>query len=195
MRVPYCHAKAKNLKLYSQEDINSASGLEKKRREFWNGKAKQLAKNKKTRQQSKTALAGIIDVSWTLHKTSMLETEAKKILDDEKVLFRKEDVTSRKGSQKKETIPNNIERMSATHEAVEELDKKTTNRRDVFESAKTSSLRKKNTKKYKKEQLLLDGAYTELKHAQDALTKSMKVKRKEIEDRLRSGDDHAEDTS
>lgn len=195
MRVPYCHAKAKNLKLYSQEDINSASGLEKKWCEFWNEKAKQLAKNKKTRQQSKTALAGIIDVSWTLHKTSMLETEAKKILDDEKVLFRKEDVTSRKGSQKKETIPNNIERMSAAHEAVEELDKKMTNRRDAFESAKTSSLRKKNTKKYKKEQLLLDGAYTELKHAQDALTKSMKVKRKEIEDRLRSGDDHAEDTS
>lgn len=125
----------------------------------------------------------------------MLETEAKKILDDEKVLFRKEDVTSRKGSQKKETIPNNIERMSAAHEAVEELDKKTTNRRDVFESAKTSSLSKKNTKKYKKEQLLLDGAYTELKHAQDALTKSTKVKRKEIEDRLRSGDDHAEDNS
>lgn len=53
---------------------------------------------------------------------------------------------------------------------------------------------KRIQKKYK-EQLLLDGAYTELKRAQDALTKSMKVKRKEIEDRLRSGDDHAEDTS
>lgn len=82
MQLPYCHAKAKNLKLYSQEDINSTSGLEKKWCEFWNEKAKQLAKNKKTRQQSKTALTGIIDVSWTLHKTSMLETEAKKILDE-----------------------------------------------------------------------------------------------------------------
>ena len=48
----------------------------------------QLAKNKETRDQSKTALCGIIDVSWTLHKTSMLEMDAKKLMEDEKFLFR-----------------------------------------------------------------------------------------------------------
>lgn len=152
-----------------------------------------MAKNRKTRDQSKTVLRGLIDVSW--RKTSMLETEARKLLDDEKVLFRKEEKGGR-GRQKKETITENMERMAAAHQAVEELDLKVKNIQDSFKAAKTVALREQNSKKYVKEKLLLDGAYTELKRAQDAITKSIKVKRKEIDDRLRarSDNDHEEVT-
>lgn len=164
------------------------TGMEKKRRQFWNEKADQLAKNKETRDQSKTALCGIIDVSWTLRKTSMLEAEAKKLMEDEKVLFRKEDATSRKlGKQKKDTIPKNVDRMSAAHQAVEEHDQKVTGVQTLFKEATTLPDRKKFTKKYEREKLLMDGAYTELKRAQDALSKSIKVKRTEIENRLKVG--------
>ena len=57
------------MKIYTPEEVDSATGMEKKRRQFWNEKADQLAKNKGTGHQSKTAPCGIIDVSWTLHKT------------------------------------------------------------------------------------------------------------------------------
>ena len=146
------------------------TGMEKKRRRFWNKKADQLAKNKETRDQSKTALCGIIDVSWTLRNTSMLEAEAKKLMEDEKVFFRKDDVTKRKlGNQKKDTILKNVDRMSATHQAVEEHDQRVTGIQKLFKEAKTIADRKKSTKEYEREKLLMDGAYTELKHAQDAL--------------------------
>ena len=95
MKIPYRHAKAKSMKIYMPEVVDSATGMENKRRQFWNEKADQLAKNKGAGHQSKTALCGIIDVSWTLRKTSMLEAEAKKLMEDKKVLFRKDDVTSR----------------------------------------------------------------------------------------------------
>ena len=97
MQVPYSHAKAKILKIFSPEEINSASGLE----------------------------------------------EARKLLYDEKVLFRKEDKGGR-GRQKKETIPENMERMAAAHQVVEELDLKVKNIQDAFKAAKTVALRELN---------------------------------------------------
>lgn len=57
----------------------------------------------------------------------------------------------------------------------------------LFKEATTLPDRKKFTKKYEREKLLMDGAYTELKRAQDALSKSIKVKRTEIENRLKVG--------
>ena len=64
-----------------------------------------------------------------------------------------------------------------------------------FNEAKAATDRKKHTNEYKRKKLLLDGAHTELKCAQDALSKSIKVKRTEIENRLnvRTGDIHVED--
>ena len=185
MRTPYYHAKTNNMKIYSPKEIESATGMEKKRRQFWNDKAEQLAQNKKTRNQSKTVLSGLIDVSWTLRKTSMLESDVKKLLDEEKVLFRKDDVAGKKlGTQKKDTISKNVERMSAAHHAVECIDQEVEEVQEAFQAAQTLVDRRKYSKEYERKKLLLDGAYTELKRAQDALTKSMKAKERDIENRL-----------
>ena len=185
MRTPYYHAKTNNMKIYSPKEIESATGMEKKRRQFWNDKAEQLAQNKKTRNQSKTVLSGLIDVSWTLRKTSMLESDVKKLLDEEKVLFRKDDVAGKKlGTQKKDTISKNVERMSAAHHAVEGIDQEVEKVQEAFQAAQTLVDRRKYSKEYERKKLLLDGAYTELKRAQDALTKSMKAKERDIENRL-----------
>ena len=78
------------------KEVDPGTGMEEKRRQFWNEKADQLARNKEARDQSKTVLCGIVNVSWTLHKILMLEAKAKKLKEDEKVIFRKDDVTSRK---------------------------------------------------------------------------------------------------
>ena len=185
MRTPYYHAKTNNMKIYSPKEIESATGMEKKRRQFWNDKAEQLAQNKKTRNQSKTVLSGLIDVSWTLRKTSMLESDVKKLLDEEKVLFRKDDVAGKKlGTQKKDTISKNVERMSAAHHAVEGIDQEVEKVQEAFQAAQTLVDRRKYSKEYERKKLVLDGAYTELKRAQDALTKSMKAKERDIENRL-----------
>ena len=66
--------------------------MERKRRRFWNEKAEQLVKSSKTSHCGKTTIAGIIDVAWTLRKTSFIEEEARKLIQDEKELFTKDDI-------------------------------------------------------------------------------------------------------
>lgn len=115
----------------------------------------------------------------------MLESDVKKLLDEEKVLFRKDDVAGKKlGTQKKDTISKNVERMSAAHHAVEGIDQEVEEVQEAFQAAQTLVDRRKYSKEYERKKLLLDGAYTELKRAQDALTKSMKAKERDIENRL-----------
>ena len=73
------------------------------------------------------------------------------------------------GTQKKDTILKNMDRMSANHHPVKELDPEMTEIQESFNKAKAVAERKKCTEGYERKKLLLDGAYTELKHAQDAL--------------------------
>ena len=95
--------------------------MERKRRRFWNEKAEQLVKSSKTSHCGKTTIAGIIDVAWTLRKTSFIEEEARKLIQDEKELFTKDDIAcgNKLGQQKNDTIAKNLDRMAAAHLAVE----------------------------------------------------------------------------
>ena len=83
--------------------------MERKRRLFCKEKAEQLAKCPKTSHCNKTTIPGIIDVSWTIKKTSLIETEARKLLDDERELRFNEDPTSARKlrQQKKEMLGKN----------------------------------------------------------------------------------------
>lgn len=83
----YQHASAKKLKIYSQSEIQSAKGLEKIRRHFWNNKGEEVCRDKTLRKWPKTALHGVIDTSWTLKKTALLAMEANKILSEKKRKF------------------------------------------------------------------------------------------------------------
>ena len=184
----YQHAKMKNIKIYSEQEIESSkSELEKKRRIFWNEKAEQLSKSQMTYNLPKTTLIGIIDVSWTLRKTALIEGEARKILDDEQLLSSNDDVAVRKlGSQKKETIPKNLDRMAAAQLAVENQDKEIKKCQEAFKGARSVAEKGKHTQRYNRNKVLMDGSYTELKRAQDATMKSIKVKREQLEGRLKS---------
>lgn len=101
----YINAKMKNIKIYTEEEIASPKfEMERKRRRFWKEKAERLSKSSKTSHCGKTTIAGIIDISWTLWKTSFIEGEARKLIEDEKELFANDDIESgRKLGDKKVT--------------------------------------------------------------------------------------------
>ena len=185
----------KNIKIYTEEEINlPKSEMERKRRRFWNEKAEQVAKSSKTSHCSKTTIAGIIDVAWTLRKTSLIEGEARKLIEDEKELFAKDDIESgsKLGQQKSDTIGKNLERMAAAHLAVESHDADIQACQKEFKKGKSIKDKNSSTLKYKREKALMDGAYTELKRAQDATTKSIKTKRQQLEIRLSARKDDSE---
>ena len=182
----YINARMKKLKIYTDEEINSPiSEMEKKRRRFWNEKAEQVAKSQKTANLNKMAMIGIIDVAWTIRKTEFVE----KTLDEQKVMVRTEFKTKLKSTQKKETIPKNLDRMAAAHSAVENIDKDIQDSRNSFEKATSIKERNKYRKEYERKKKILDGAYTELKRAQEATAKSIKTKRKQLDTILKSQTD------
>ena len=72
----------------------------------------------------KTTIAGIIDSVWTLRKTLFIEGEARKLIQDEKEPFTKDDIASgsKLTQQKNDTIAKNLDCMTAAHLAVENHD-------------------------------------------------------------------------
>ena len=76
--------------------------------------------------------------------------------------------------------------MSAAHLAVESIDSEVHECQAKFKAAKKQSQRKLFTDDYKRKKVLLDGAYTELKRAQEATVKSIDVQRQQINSYLES---------
>ena len=71
----YPFAKSKNIKIYTEEEIENATGFEKQRRLFWNETAERMSKDPESRNWKKDAIHGAIDVHWTLAKSSVLRQE------------------------------------------------------------------------------------------------------------------------
>lgn len=191
----YINAKMKNIKIYTEEEIASPkSEMERKRRLVWNEKAEQLSKSSKTSNCGKTTIAGIIDVSWTLRKTSFIEGEARKLIEDEKELFANDDIESgsKLGQQKSDTIAKNLDPMAAAHLTVESHDAEIEKCQKEFKKGKSIQEKIASTVKCKRQKALIEGAYTELKRAQEATLKSIKTKRQQLEVRLSARKDDSE---
>ena len=72
------HAKARNIKLYSETEIGNSTGKMKTYRQYWN-KAEDICANKEFANFSKAAVHGVINTAWTLKKADDMLTEAKKM--------------------------------------------------------------------------------------------------------------------
>ena len=90
------------------------------------------------------------------------------------------------GTKKKETLPKNLDRMSAAHLAVESIDSEVQECQTKFKAAKEQSQRTLFAIDYKRKKVLLDSAYTELKRAQKEAVKSIHVQRQQINSSLES---------
>ena len=186
----YRHARQKGLKIYDKKEIETAkSDLERMRRQFWNEKCEQLCTRSETANQEKYAIIGIIDVAWTLRKTAKLGEECKKLEMDEQELFSADEhllSTSLpgRGKQKASTIPHNIQRMNIVRENFLKLDKEMAICKNQIQNADATK-RKTLNEQLQQLKKSLDGSYTKLKCAQDALTKALKHKKDTLNLRLK----------
>ena len=71
--------------------------------------------------------------------------------------------------------------MERKHAEVECLDKEIAEIRRQYDQARTKIDKQLLREKYEGKKIMLDGAYTELKKAQEALSKGLKVKKNELE--------------
>lgn len=79
--------------VFSEEQIEKTTGLEREYRVFWNKEAEKMCKNKAIREklQNKTAIQGAISSAWVLHKTSLLQLEAEKLFVEVQHMFKERD--------------------------------------------------------------------------------------------------------
>ena len=179
----------KRWKVFTEAEIAGASSkMEQTRRKFWNDKAEQLASLKPERSgMNKTTVSGIIDVSWTLRKTAIIENNVNETLDKEKIILG-QDGMKKIGSQKKETIPKNLQRMETANLNVQRANANLEKVKEEFEKAKSTVEEEKNKKQWKRSKDDMDEAYTNLKQAQDATMKALVVKQQQLEKYLTSNE-------
>lgn len=69
------------IRIYNSQEIETAKGLEKDYRTFWNAKAVELCgdKSAQSRLGSKVAIQGAINTSWTLYKTDLLKLKVEEL--------------------------------------------------------------------------------------------------------------------
>ena len=72
-------AKARNVKLYSDAEIQNSTGKTKEYREFWNKKAEEICREAEFAKFSKAAVHGVINTSWTLKKADDILNESREI--------------------------------------------------------------------------------------------------------------------
>ena len=179
----------KRWKVFTEAEIAGASSkMEQTRRKFWNDKAEQLASLKPERSgMNKTTVSGIIDVSWTLRKTAIIENNVNETLDKEKIILG-QDGMKKIGSQKKETIPKNLQRMETANLNVQRANANLEKVKEEFEKAKSTVEEEKNKKQWKRSKDDMDEAYTKLKQAQDATMKALVVIQQQLEKYLTSNE-------
>ena len=179
----------KRWKVFTEAEIAGASSkMEQTRRKFWNDKAEQLASLKPERSgMNKTTVSGIIDVSWTLRKTAIIENNVNETLDKEKIILG-QDGMKKIGSQKKETIPKNLQRMETANFNVQRANANLEKVKEEFEKAKSTVEEEKIKKQWKRSKDDMDEAYTKLKQAQDATMKALVVKQQQLEKYLTSNE-------
>ena len=186
MASKYRNARIKKLKIYTENEINNCqSEMEKSRLRFWNDKAEELATSNRTANESKLTLMGIIDVDWTMRKTSLIQEEAKALADAQNLIRKPDDQVPQLKKGKRDTIPKNLDRMAAAHAATESYDREMKKIKDIFKKSSRKE-KEKMQKEYERQETRLNGAYSELKRAQDATLKSIRGKRKVIDEYLTS---------
>ena len=92
------------------------------------------------------------------------------------------------GSQKKETIPKNLQRMETANFNVQRANANLEKVKEEFEKAKSTVEEEKIKKQWKRSKDDMDEAYTKLKQAQDATMKALVVKQQQLEKYLTSNE-------
>ena len=167
----------RNLKIFTDKEIESGRGKEPLYRTFWNKKVQELSQNRK---MSNKEIYKRVNESWQLHRSELMELETQEIQTKCKEIEADAACGSNDSRLKKTTLPNNVLRVQEASEAIKSL---TAEVNSFSEKLKRShdALEKENFRKeLKRAKTSLLFSTSELRKAQDALRKNLSVKKSEF---------------
>ena len=154
----------RGVKIYTQHEIETAKGMEKRRRMFWNERAKKLCIQTK---KSKCDLIKAVEVAWREHQATLL-------LHEESLLSRIQDdvrVNAAPGQQKickPGTIQKNANRIRQLVINLDQVNKDTSG---IIKSESGIGKKRKLNELEERKKCLL----SEMKKAQDVMRKNLKT--------------------
>ena len=157
------NASAIGAKLYSKAMVDSVTGTEKTRRDFFNMKFEKLCSNRTISRWPKSAITGAVHVAWRLYKTGILYSQAQSTIRETEHANVK---------QKRDTILANVDRMLQAHKEVMLLN-------DALIFIKSDARVPEKLTKAEEYEKQMTGRVTHLKNAQEALRKAIEVRQKQ----------------
>ena len=162
----------RGVKVYTEEEIAKAKGMEKKRQLYWNDQAKKLCKDT---TKSKGQIAKSIDMAWRQHQSTLLLKE-EALVSQMKSTANTDPEIFGKRKCKPGTIQKNADRIRQHTIALDEVNTELgASPINIFQGPNAAKKRKMlvDRKKYH---------LTELKKAQDAMRKNVKTSVTTIKD-------------
>lgn len=175
-RQPYSAARARKVKLYSDREIQGASGMVKLYRAFWNNKAEEICSSQALKQFTQGEVQGAINVAWIIEKATHIKNEAKELEID--VGPGCPDHMVKKFTESKKTLERNTKRMEAAKNSLTQIQGKLDNARHELFNSKNKVERTEALTKIENVEKDLEKELTELRKAEDSLRKSVDNKRK-----------------
>ena len=174
----YSFARARKVKIFTEREIESSTGLQKIYRRFWNEKAEEICSESNLKSFKPGEVQGAINNAWTLKKTRHIREEIDSL---------KEEVSHPLSNAilKKVTASNKTTELKVHNKTQEKLMEA---QFDLF-TTKNSRQRKNAIEKVEALERELEANLTELRKAQDALRKALDVKRELLVDAAQSEKD------
>ena len=158
----------RGVKIYTSQEIESAKGMEKQRRIFWNDMAKKLCKETKN---SKQAIAQIS--RGEKEQTGLLITKSKDLLDAAK------EMEKTNSKMKPSTIAKNIQRIRDSQKELERIDAEMKEALEQSPQGDGINKRKRELERAKKYHL------SDIKKGQDTMRKNLNLKLSEVKNLMK----------
>lgn len=173
--TPFSAARAQNVKIFKEQEINESTGMKKLYRQFWNDKAEELCRSNALKTFKPGEIQGAINVAWSLKKTDILKDQIEEV--NKEIASKCSTDVLKKFQMTKKTAEKNTERVDAAVSALRTTQENLTKARQEFLDSTNKSERKLASARVDKIEKDLDAQKAELRRAQDALRKATEARK------------------
>lgn len=174
--TPFSAARARKVKIFSEQEVNESTGMQKSYRQFWNDKAEELCRSNALKTFKPGEIQGAINVAWSLKKTDILKDQIEEV--NKEIASKCSTDELKKFQMSKKTAEKNTERVDAAVSALRKTQENLTTARQELVDGTNKSERKLASARVDKIEKDLDAQMAELRRAQDALRKATEARKK-----------------
>ena len=128
------------MNLFSEQEVNESTGIQKSYRQFWNDKAEELCRSNALKTFKPGEIQGVINVAWSLKKTDILKDQIEEV--NKEIASKCSTDELKKFQMLKKTVEKNTECVDAAISTLQKTQENLTTARQEFVDSTDKSERK-----------------------------------------------------